>query len=277
MDERISASWATVGHMFAKQVLAKQLVLASIPHAYIFFGPEGVGKKTLALELAEKLGTSRQAVLEFSFKDSNTEDLRNFLSTLSFRPSAGARQVAVLDSCELMHIASSNTLLKVLEEPTQSTTIILISTKRNLPSTILSRAQMLSFGYLSQEELTSVVRGKGLVYTEDTLKFAFGRASEFIKLITNKDELDRRKQWQRDLGELTSGSMFTRLAVIQEWAKQETSDIEQRLGFWITQEMMAVGTGKLALKLGVFMEAFRRLSSNGNKRMVLEYLCLNLG
>lgn len=269
--------WRTFGHDFSKQILGQQITNSSTAHAYVFFGPEGVGKKTLAMEFAQKLGVGKQALLEFSFKDSNTDDLRDFLSALSLKPSFGSRQVAILDSCELMHVASSNTLLKTLEEPTEATTIILVSTKRNLPLTILSRVQLISFGYLKKEELSAVAIGLGLVGSEDMFRFAFGRASELIKLVNNKDELDIRRQWQQDLQTLHSSSVYTRLAVAQEWAKQEAKVLEERLSFWIVQEMMEVGTEMLSKRLGVFLEAFRRLSNNGNKKMVLEYLCLNLG
>lgn len=269
--------WQTVGHEFPRQVLSRQLARASTAHAYVFFGPEGVGKRTLALELALKLGAEKQDILEFDFNSANTEELRGFLSKLSLRPSRGAHQVAILDSVELMHAASSNTLLKTLEEPTLATTIILISTKRNLPATILSRAQVLGFGSLSLSELELIAGRLGLDCTGDMAHLANGRAGELVTLARDAHKLEDRMQWQKDWRDFAAGNLSARLAAVQKLAALEAIELERRLCFWMAQEMAAVGTAKLLVRLSVLMETLRRLSANGNKKMVLEYLCLNLG
>ena len=48
-------SWEIFGHNNIKSILNSQISLGKLPHAYLFSGPEGIGKKTLALEFAKKV------------------------------------------------------------------------------------------------------------------------------------------------------------------------------------------------------------------------------
>jgi DNA polymerase-3 subunit delta' len=142
-----------------------------VAHAYLFYGPGGTGKRTLAEIFASAInceasdddacgsclscrkaarGTHPDIV---TVKPQGTfiriAEIRALQDKMSFRPLEGKQRVFILDEAEKMNPAAANALLKTLEEPSPLNILILITTRpRHLPVTILSRCQRLRFGPL---------------------------------------------------------------------------------------------------------------------------------
>src|SRR5574340_798591 len=116
----MGSGWQTFGHESVKRVLDKQLKLKKFPHAYLFFGPEGVGKKTLALEFAAKiLGAGNLSVHpDFQILEEAdniaVERTREFIASLGFKPLAAKYRVAVVNDAQNLSSQSGNALLKTL-------------------------------------------------------------------------------------------------------------------------------------------------------------------
>jgi DNA polymerase-3 subunit delta' len=165
-----------------------------LSHAYLFVGPEGIGKKLFARSLAQCLFCERFSDAELEAcgeclpcRQMTAETHPDFLSVgcpegknvlpielfagskekrgreglcfeLSLRPLSGNRKIALIDDAELMNAESANALLKTLEEPPNYCTMILLAsqTEGMLP-TIRSRCQQIRFSPLSQQDTAELL------------------------------------------------------------------------------------------------------------------------
>ncbi len=166
-----------------KQIAQLQSSLAQgrIPHAFLFHGLEGIGKKATALTFAKALNcatnlrdscdlcTSCRKADHKNHLDIITlapegqfikiQAVRELQERLKFKPWEGKRRVIIIDEAERMNEAAANALLKTLEEPPAANVIILVSARPSqLPATILSRCQQLRFNPLSEEKAVPYLR-----------------------------------------------------------------------------------------------------------------------
>lgn len=154
------------------------------PHAMIFVGPSGTGKKKMALGFAqalvckiedhacgscgaclriEKMQSENLFILEPDIELAKplikVEQIRDLLHSLSLA-SLGAARVVIIDEAQTLNPQASNALLKTLEEPTENIFFILIANDdKQLLSTIRSRSQVMRFSGLSYDEVKTVKPG----------------------------------------------------------------------------------------------------------------------
>ena len=158
-----------LGHERQKAILKRAQSSGRLAHAYLFEGPEGIGKRLVALALARslfcatrngcgecpacrKVDHQNHPDLHIVEADGNTikiEQIRALQKELSFRPLEGERKICVIEAAEKMNASSGNALLKTLEEPAGHALLILLTSQPDavLP-TILSRCQRLPFSRL---------------------------------------------------------------------------------------------------------------------------------
>ncbi len=176
-----------VGHKSQVEQLRKAIESKRLPNAYLFVGPEGVGKRLVADSLALSMACLNnkgtwdacdecpgcmkstngnhpdQLLIEPSGENIKIDQIRELQSNLRFHPMESARKIVVVDDADRMTEAAANSLLKVLEEPPDMTHFVLVSSMphRLLP-TIRSRCQTIPFSPLRDVDLTkhiSRVRG----------------------------------------------------------------------------------------------------------------------
>lgn len=168
-----------IGHDALKSDLARLVKNNRVPHALLFCGPEGVGKRLAAYGLAAELlhlhGATPRTVFhllrsgshpdlhplerEEDKKDISVENIRELRSALQLQPFLGSASVAVIDNAHLMSTAASNALLLTLEEPAQGRFLILVShAPQKLPETIISRCQSIRFGALDEKSVTNILQ-----------------------------------------------------------------------------------------------------------------------
>ncbi len=167
-----------LGHQAQKEQLLALKAGNAVPHALLFSGPSGIGKRTLAQAFSAALLTrdgdiQAQAKLlqrgnhpdfhpvyrDPEKKDLSVDRIRNVCTKLQLKPYSSAASVALIDNAEEMTIAASNALLMTLEEPPAHGFIILISkSPHRLPDTIISRCQAMHFASLPANDLEAVLK-----------------------------------------------------------------------------------------------------------------------
>jgi len=158
--------------------------------AYLFAGPDGIGKRLVALELAKSLLCERSPapltpcgkcpgcvqveagthpdLFRLTTPEGKhelpVEQMREFCARMSLKASRGTRKVGIVEDADDFNEESANSFLKTLEEPPAGAMLILLasSTDRQLP-TILSRCQVVRFSPLSPDDLRAVLVANGII------------------------------------------------------------------------------------------------------------------
>jgi DNA polymerase-3 subunit delta' len=174
------------GHARQIEQLQRSLAQSRIPHAFLFYGLEGVGKRTTAQTFAKALnclanqGDSGQydscdhclscrkadhnnhldmIVLEPEGQFIKIQAIRNLQERMKFKPWEGEKRVCIIDNADRMNDVAANALLKILEEPPAANVLILISAfPSQLPATILSRCQQVRFNPLPEEQVAGYLQ-----------------------------------------------------------------------------------------------------------------------
>ena len=149
-------NWTISGHNNNKKYFEDVIKKDVLSHAYIFCGPEGIGKKAFAYDIF-RLVNQREPEGDPDFKlltprldEDETkiyiEDIRKLKSYLSLKPYFGPYKFVVINDADRLVPEASNAMLKLLEEPSPFTIIVLISSKpRFIFPTVLSRCEKVQF------------------------------------------------------------------------------------------------------------------------------------
>jgi DNA polymerase III subunit delta' len=175
-----------LGQERAKRLLRRSLATGRIPHAYLFRGPDGVGKALFARGLAAALDCAGQPpgracghcpscrkflagshpdylVLRPDKGALKIDQIRRLTRELSYPPYQSQRRVVVVEDAHTMRREAANSLLKTLEEPPADNLLILTADgSREIMPTLLSRCQVIPFVPLSVVETTSILIQQGV-------------------------------------------------------------------------------------------------------------------
>jgi DNA polymerase-3 subunit delta' len=171
--------WNVVGHEKTIEALRAAISAENLPHALLLVGAGGIGKTTLALELAKSLNCTgadppcQQCVHCHQIqvrshpdvtvverqpgRDNITiQQVRELRDAASLRPFQGARKVSIIAGAESLTLQAADALLKTLEEPPPTVTFALTASDLDgLPATIISRCRVLALRSPSQEQIAS--------------------------------------------------------------------------------------------------------------------------
>ncbi len=205
-----------LGHDTVVEQFRRTLARGRLASSYLFVGPEGVGKRTFALKLAESLlcqqsnstqlepcgrcescrlfqagnhpdvdfikkPEGKQSLsIELFIGDRDHRNQTGLCHNIALRPMLGSRRVAIIDDADALRQESANCLLKTLEEPPPGALLILIGTSRSrqLP-TILSRTQVVRFAPLADDTLRQLLLDQQIAadVTEADQMVSFGEGS----------------------------------------------------------------------------------------------------
>ncbi len=219
-----------IGHRKQLESLARSLENDRLHHAYLFLGPEGVGKKAVALSLAMAI-QCREKAGDFcgccdgcvrvrngnhpdvrvvgplpEKKEITIQQVRELERELNYRSFTGGKKIAVVDPASLMNYAAQNALLKTLEEPPKDSLLILVSTSvGGLLATLVSRCLRLSFAPLPAQEVASFLESrKGWSREKAELLAAMSMGSLGRAVAPEMEErIERRAAWAERISSLT--------------------------------------------------------------------------
>lgn len=153
------------------KVLKGSLDLGNIGHAYLFSGPRGTGKTTMARIFARAIGCSENDIIEMDAASyRGIDDIRALRESVSSLPFESEKKMYIIDEVHMLTKEAFNALLKTLEEPPNHVIFVLATTELNkiLP-TIISRCQTFQFKKPSygtlREMIQNIVKKEG--YTID--------------------------------------------------------------------------------------------------------------
>lgn len=144
-----------IGQPHVVTTLQNALAHKRVGHAYLFTGPRGTGKTTIARILAKELGTQMLDVIEIdAASNRGIDEARTLKEKVQVVPASSPYKVFIIDEVHMLTKEAFNALLKTLEEPPAHAIFVLATTEpEKIPETIISRTQRFDFRKISNEKI----------------------------------------------------------------------------------------------------------------------------
>ncbi len=261
-------NWNLLGHDWAVEMLKQHLVRDSVRHAYLFSGPPGLGRRTLALRFAQALNCPQplalgepcgkcrtcQQIERMQYTDLaviqaekeggtlKVEQIRSVRQSLVLKPYQGKYRVALFLRFQEANANAANALLKTLEEaPAHVILLLTADTPEQLLPTITSRCEILRLRPLPVETVEAYLKDRSV--DESTARLlahvSGGRPGYALCLMQDRDALEFRTRRLDDLQSLLKSTRRERFAYAEKLTDRKNEGRERFretlqlwLGFW---------------------------------------------
>ena len=232
----------TFGQLVGQQVVATTLRQAveqgKISHAYLFSGPRGTGKTSVAKIFAKAMNCPNQkdgepcndcyicqAITEGSLEDvieidaasnNGVDEIRDIRDKSTYAPSLAKHKVYIIDEVHMLSTGAFNALLKTLEEPTENVVFILATTElHKIPATILSRVQRFEFKSIKTQDIIGhiewILEQEGIDFEQEGVQIIARRAEggmrDALSILDQVLSLTQENRLTTDIAEEITGSI----------------------------------------------------------------------
>ena len=186
-----------VGQDIIKKIIINEINNRKISHAYLFCGPRGTGKTSIAKLIAKLINCDNQnngvpcdkceSCIQFNNKNyidiieidaasnNGVDEIRELRNKANLLPASSKYKIYIIDEVHMLSIGAFNALLKTLEEPPKHVIFILATTEVNkIPITIISRCQRFDFNRISEnkifERIKYIAQKENINITDDAIK-----------------------------------------------------------------------------------------------------------
>lgn len=296
-----------IGNIKAFELLKNSLKSGHLNHAYLFSGPERVGKFTLAKMFAlhaidgtalerdiEKVGNEAKLdliIVEPEVREKNAvlkqrdipiELIRDSKQSLSLFPYHGKYKILIINDAHRMTNSAQNAMLKILEEPNPTTIIVLVTHEINrIIPTILSRLQVVNFGLVEDDDMRSGFAEK-FSFQNDCIELSMGRPGLAQFLDENGEEKLFRMDALNDFEKIRKGTLNDKFKLAEELAKDSVRMLD-KLNIWIWQLRKLINVAddndknKIYANIDKIQKSISILKlTNANSRLILETLLMDL-
>lgn len=232
------------GQNFAKKYLTNSIKSNMVSHAYMFEGPNGIGKNTMARELAaillemENLFNSPDYIeIKPDGNSIKIAQIRKLQSDILVKPYKSYK-IYVIDEAQKMTVEAQNALLKTLEEPPKYAIIILITdNKESLLDTIKSRCEIIKFTPIPMQEVASYLTVNGIDSKRASLLANFSRGSmkKAIELSESEEFHLMREEVQKYVETFLNGNLIEIMDIqssIEKYKDQITNVLDLLINYF---------------------------------------------
>jgi len=287
-----------IGHKKQRDLLLKLKELGRLPHALLFSGISGIGKKRVALDFAMSLNKEKKRALQDIYliepkgEEIKIEVVRELIRKLSLSNATDSIKVAIVDEAHLMNEESQSCFLKTLEEPRGDALIILVTEyPEKLFFTILSRMERIKFYPLKKKEVEEYLKKNKM--KEEDIEFVSlisdGRIGEAISFLEDPLKIESYKDKKQGIEKILDSKSL--LPDSFEYVKE---NIEKEGAGEILKMMLvyfrnlflkkAQGNDSVSypiMKLAEILKNIEKVisavsSTNVNQKLALEYLLMEI-
>ena len=255
-------NWDLIGHEWAVDMLKKHVINGTTRHAYLFCGPPGLGRRTLALRFAQALnctspsdagipcgqcrdckGIEAMQHADLSIVQAESEggtlkvdQIREMRKTMILKPYMSRFRVAIFLRFHEANDNAANALLKTLEEaPSYAVLILTADNPEQLLPTIVSRCEVLRLRSSSIDEVKKDLESKGIANEQARLiaHISGGRTGYAHRLIEDEVLLDTREERLNDLLTLLSASRVEKFKYADKLARDKDA-MRLAITFWLS-------------------------------------------